>query len=143
MARVEPVEAVAGRSRHIRPVEQPETAVVRDEVVGHVTLWSIAKLALAFWTCIGVFLFAVTFLIWESLVAMGVVGNVEKFAGQLADDKSFHIVPSALFFSLLLVTCAFVVAATTMTIVAGSFYNLLASTIGGVRLRVRAAPEDD
>jgi hypothetical protein len=149
MARVEPIEGATGRARrarHLRHVVTEETAepvVLHDAVVHHVRLWSIAKVALAFWTCVGVILFAATLLLWETLVAMGFVGHVESFIGQLADDKTFHIVPSALFVSVLLFACAFVIAATTMTIVAGSFYNLLAATIGGVRLRVRQATEDD
>lgn len=138
MARVEPV-------REVIPFEPPgsDTDTIHHAVVARVTLWSIAKMALAFWTCIGTALFAMTFLVWEVLVAMGIVDNVENFVGDLLDEKNFHIVTGALFFSVLLVVCAFVIAATTMTIVAGSFYNLLASTIGGIRLRVEDAPEDD
>lgn len=149
MARVEPVEGHVGRARRVRPLQRVvteevvEDLTVHDAVVSRLTLWSVAKVALAFWSCIGVFLFAATFLVWEILVVMGVVGNVERFVGQLVDDKSFHVVPAALFTSVFFVLCAFVIAATAMTIVAGSFYNLLASTIGGVRVHVRKAGADD
>ncbi len=148
MARVEPIAGSVGRARRARSLrrvvtdEIGEENGIRDAVVARVTLWSVAKVALAFWTCIGIFVFAATFLMWQLLVVTGFVGNVERFVGQLTDDKTFHIQAAPLFASVFFIVCAFVIAATTMTIVAGSFYNLLASTIGGVRVRMSEDGED-
>lgn len=108
--------------------------------VVRVSLWSVAKIAAAFWTGAGIVLAAAVLFAWQLLAAMGIVGNVEAFVGELVDDRSFRFAAAPLLAGGTLALSAFVLAATTLTIVAAALYNLLSPLTGGIELGV-ARPE--
>jgi small neutral amino acid transporter SnatA (MarC family) len=137
VARVEPISGDATGPILRGPRAVPLDVVVRREAcIQRLSLWSVAKLALAFWTCIGVLMVSATLLAWQMLRAMGVVGNTEGFVADLTSEKHFHFVPGQLMLAALLVTSAFVLAMTTLTLVGASFYNLLSRIMGGIEVEL-------
>jgi hypothetical protein len=135
VARVEPIAVDALGPATPQPRAVPEPAVVelhRRLTLRRVSLWSVAKIALAFWTCVGVFAMTAAFLSWQTLRATGVVGNIEAFVGDLTTDNQFHFVPAQLMLAAVLATSAFVLAMTTLSVVGASFFNLMSRVMGGV-----------
>ena len=116
------------------------TAVALPErvtVIARVSLMSVAKLALAFWSAVGVFILCASAVVYTVLNALGIVGNVERFAADLTSNKHFHLVSVQLFLFVLFVTLMFVAIATALTLVGAAFYNLLAHMCGGIRIATR------
>src|ERR671937_342867 len=121
MARVEPISGDALGLATPKPRAVPAPATVghrRHVALRRFSLWSVAKLALAFWASIGLFAVTMSLLTWQMLRAMGVVGNVEGFVGDLTNDTHFRFVPAQLMLTALLAASAFVLAMTTLTLVA-------------------------
>jgi hypothetical protein len=137
------VEVLAPR-RAATPVAAAAAVVLtRRVVVGGASLRSVAKLAVACWTCAGVFLLAAAVLSWQALRASGVVGDVEGLIGELVDDPEFRILSAGLLAAALFGLAAFVLAGTTLTLVAAAWYNLIAGALGGIEVELceRLPPE--
>jgi hypothetical protein len=118
-----------------RPVPRDRTGVVR-----HISLWSVTRMALAFWTGMAIFLAVTALVLWGMLSAMGVIGNIESLFGQLTDDAHFHLAVGDVVVGGTLGLCAFVCIATVITVGAAAFYNVLASLTGGLEVELRASP---
>jgi len=73
-------------------------------------------------------------------VAFGAVGNVEKFIGDLFNNRNFHLISWAVLRTMTLVGLAFVCVATVITVLTVALYNLFAEVFGGNRLPVGADP---
>ena len=136
-------EPVPRRRRHLhlphRPVVVPAPIVEhRRASVRHISLWSVTRMALAFWSCIGVVFAIASLVLWGMLSAMGVIGNIESLIGQLTDNKHFHLAAGGMMFGGFVGLIAFVCLATVATVGAALFYNLLAYVTGGLKVDVRA-----
>jgi hypothetical protein len=136
-------ESVPPWNRHLhlphRPVVVPAPVVENHRAsVRHISLWSVTRMALAFWTCIGLVFAVAALVLWGMLSAMGVIDNVESLIGQLTNDTHFHLAASAIVFGGFLSLIAFVCLATLATVGAALFYNLLAYITGGLKLDMRA-----
>ena len=124
--------------RSPRPVVvAPTVAEERTATVGHISLWSVTRMALAFWTGIGIFLAVTALVLWGMLSAMGIIDNIESFIAQLTDESQFHVVWSDVFVVGTLVLVAFVCIATVITVAMAAFYNLLAYITGGCEIDLR------
>jgi hypothetical protein len=121
-----------GRLRTRSAAQVESVTLTRRMRVHRLHLWSVAKLAFITFFCIGVMIAFGLWLLWVGLNAAGVVPNLEKFIREVAGVNDFHFRAGVMFRSALLAIGSFVFAATSMTVVAASFYNLLAPLVGGL-----------
>jgi transmembrane protein DUF3566 len=112
--------------------------------VHRLRLWSVARVAVVFWSCVGVMLSVATVVTWALLSSAGVVTNFEKFIEDMTGVKDFRLMSGTIILMLVLLVCLFVVVVTTLTVAGAAFYNLVSRTIGGVEfdsaIDVRALP---
>lgn len=146
MARVEIVDSAHSvarrrklRAAHAGPSPAPADgggarSPVRPMVVQRVRLWSVAKVALAFWSCIGILMVGATLTTWVLLSAAGAVTNFEKFVKDMTGVKEFHVLSGTILTAIILLICLFVLVASACTVIAAAFYNVVSSTIGGIEV---------
>jgi hypothetical protein len=105
--------------------------------VERLPLWSVFKIALVCWTCTGVLIVGAVFVTWWILDAAGAVGNFERFVTDMTGVDEFHVLSGTILSALALLTGLFVTVATTLTVVAAEFYNVVASLLGGLEVVTR------
>jgi hypothetical protein len=115
-------------------VDEPATTTIT-----HVHLASVARLAVMFWSCIG--MVSVLGLVGLSgfLNATGTVKQFERFVVDLTGVKEFHLFSEPVLRGAALLVLVFVVVAIALTILAAACFNALASLAGGVE--VSASPK--
>ncbi len=115
---------------------------VRALVQG-VDLWSLAKIAVAFYIAtVAVAVVALTTL-WLIAQAAGIVDNLENFIADLLAYQDFRFLSFAMLRAVVVVGLVWVALATTLTVIAGAFYNLFSDLVGGVEITVTELPEPD
>jgi hypothetical protein len=101
-----------------------------------VDLWSALKISLCFYVCeMAVLVTAVAFL-WLVADALGVIGSVEKFMGDLLSSKDFHFLSAGMLRGMILVGLVLVAIQVVATVLACAFYNLFAELFGGIEVTV-------
>src|SRR2546423_999729 len=60
------------------------------QTVRRVDVWSVLKVSLCFYLCALIVTIVAGIMLWLVADAFGVIHNVEKFFGDLFDDKGFH-----------------------------------------------------
>jgi hypothetical protein len=138
VARVETLEEtppVHPRKRRLRLAHEqaPTTYTAHVMTVTRLQLWSVAKIAVVFWTCVGVLLTGATLTTWAVLSAAGVIDNFERFVADMTGVEDFRILSGTIVGAFVLLICLFVLVATTVTLIAAEFYNVVAAVLGGVR----------
>jgi transmembrane protein DUF3566 len=108
------------------------TRVKQRVSVQRLRLWPVARVAVVFWTCVGVMLSLATIVTWALLSSAGVVSNFEKFVEDITGVKDFRVMSGTIILMLVLLVCLFVIVATTLTVVGAAFYNLVSRTIGSI-----------
>jgi len=108
--------------------------------VNGVDLRSLAVVASLFYTTAFLALGLGLIVVWLLASVVGVVGQFEEFM-QSIGFSDFNVLGPELIFGSLLLGASFVVFLTVMTVLAGAFYNVMASYGRGVQLRVGVAPE--
>ncbi len=106
-------------------------------------LWSVLKMAICYYFAgLIAWLGSGTVLWWIASTA-GLIGNIEKFIGELVDKKDFRLfswqVLRAATFIGLVVVCVL----TVLTVLAAAFYNLFSELLGGVEVTVVEREELD
>jgi hypothetical protein len=106
----------------------------RRVMVTRLCLWSVAKVAVVFWTCVGALAVAAVFVVWMLLSSAGVVGNFEEFVIDMTGVEDFRVLSGTVTSALVLLVCLGVVVAVVVTVVAAEFYNVVARTLGGIEV---------
>jgi hypothetical protein len=117
----------------------------RSVTVSRLRLWSVAKVAVVFWSCVGVLAIAGVLMTWLVLTSAGVIENFEEFIRDMTGVDEFKVLSGTVMSMLILLVCLGVVFATTCTVIAAEFYNIVARTLGGIEVvaleeTVRIAP---
>jgi len=96
------------------------------------SLRSVARLALACWAAVAAIGVLTALLVWEAFGVLGVRDGIEGFVGDLVRSDGYRIGTGPLVVSVVLAAAAFVIAATALSMVAASLYNLMANVTGGL-----------
>lgn len=156
-ARAARAPEVTGPTAVVRPTPTPipasvgTPAVTNAEIprpgrsvrasVQRVDLGSLAKIAVAFYIAtVAVAVVALTTL-WLIAEAAGIVDNLENFIADLLAYQDFRFLSFAMLRAVVVVGLVWVALATTLTIIAGAFYNLFSDLVGGVEITVTELPE--
>lgn len=123
---------------HDRASKVTRTPVERrfHQTIRRIDLWSVLKVSICFYLCSLVVLLTAGIILWYSADTLGVVHNVEKFVGDLANDKGFKFLPGEILRAATLLGLVFVCLATVMGVLATAFYNLFSDLIGGIEITV-------
>lgn len=107
--------------------------------VNGVDLKSLAVVASLFYTTAFLALGVGLVVVWLLASVVGVVGQFEEFM-QSIGFSDFHVLGPQLIVGSLLLGASLVIFLSVMTVLAGGFYNVMASYGRGVQLRVGVAP---
>jgi len=117
--------------RRARPRVRKVTRVVRS-----VDAWSVFKVALVFFTSMGVVLLTAGVLLWNLAQTTGTLDNVEGFFREAFQYDSFKLQSEPIFRAGLTLIALFIVIGTGLSVVMAVLFNLIADLTGGIRLTV-------
>jgi len=117
--------------RRARPRVRKVTRIVRS-----VDAWSVFKVALVFFTAMGVVLLTAGVLLWNLAQTTGTLDNVEGFFREAFQYDSFKLESEPVFRAGLTLIALFIVIGTGMSVVMAVLFNLIADLTGGIRLTV-------
>lgn len=117
--------------RRARPRVRKVTRIVRS-----VDAWSVFKVALVFFTAMGVVLLTAGVLLWNLAQTTGTLDNVEGFFREAFQYDSFKLQSEPIFRAGLTLIALFIVIGTGLSVVMAVLFNLIADLTGGIRLTV-------
>lgn len=123
-----------GKRRTASPRQVYERRYV--QTVRSVDLWSVLKVSVCFYLCALIVALVSFVILWWIASAAGVIGNVEKFVGDLVDNKDFHLLSWQVLRAVTLLGLVGVCIMTVITVLAAAFYNLFSELLGGVEITV-------
>jgi hypothetical protein len=106
------------------------------QTVRSVDLWSVLKVAICFYLCALVVMLVAGVMLWWIASVSGVVGNVERFIGDLVNNNDFKFLSWQVLRASTLVGLVVVCVLTVVTVLAAAFYNLFAELLGGLEITV-------
>ncbi len=121
---------------NIRSVKRATLERRYHQTVRRIDVWSVLKVSLCFYLCALIVSLVAGIMLWLVADAFGVIHNVEKFFGDLFDDKGFHFLSPEILRASTLIGLALVCLLTMWTVLAAAFYNLFAELVGGVEIVV-------
>ena len=126
------------RKKERRRVASPKQVYERRYVqtIRSVDLWSVLKVAICFYLCALIVLIVAGMMLWWIASAAGVVENIEKFVGDLINNKDFRFLSWEVLRASTLVGLVVVCILTVLTVLAAAFYNLFSELLGGVEVTV-------
>lgn len=113
---------------------RPERRYV--QTVHSIDIWSVCKISIGFYLCALIIGLCVGVVLWWLAIALGAVGNVERFIGDLFNNDDFRLLSWGVLRSATLVGLALVCVMTVVTVVAAALYNLFAEVFGGVEVTI-------
>jgi hypothetical protein len=134
-----------GRRNRRRRVTTPRQVYERRYVqtIRAVDLWSVLKVAICFYVAALIVLLVSGMMLWWIASAAGVIGNVEKFIGELVDNKDFRLLSWQVLRAATLIGLVVVCILTVLSVLAAAFYNLFSELLGGVEVTVVEQEELD
>ncbi len=113
------------------------------QTVRSVDLWSVLKVAICFYFAALIVLLVSGMMLWWIASAAGAIGNIEKFIGELVDNKDFRLLSWQVLRAATLIGLVVVCILTVLTVLAAAFYNLFSELLGGVEVTVVEQEELD
>ncbi len=142
--RTPPPQSAAPTTRPPRPRKQkpvklaPKPAARRyRQTITKIDLWSVTKLSLCFYLCGMLVMLVALVALWLIADTLGVVGNIEKFLGDLFDVKNFTFLSTEMLRGALISGLVIVALLVILTVIAASFYNMFAELFGGLEVTVK------
>ncbi len=115
---------------------QPKLERRYHQTIRRIDPWSVLKVSVCFYLCALLVFLVAGVILWFAADFVGLIDNVESFAGDLFDDKGFKFFPSEILRAATLLGLVFAALATVMTVLATGFYNLFSDLIGGIEITV-------
>ena len=106
------------------------------QTVRSVDLWSVLKVSICFYLCALIVMLVASVMLWWIASAAGVVGSIEKFIGDLVQNKDFRFLSWQVLRAATLIGLVIVCILTVLTVLAAAFYNLFSELLGGVEVTV-------
>lgn len=103
--------------------------------VARFDLWSVARVAIVFWSCIGAMVIAAFIVTWLALSSAGVVSNVEHFVVDVTGLKRFRVTSNEVLSGIALLVFVGVIVSIAITVLAAASYNAIAALTGGLRIK--------
>jgi hypothetical protein len=97
---------------------------------------SVLKVSVLFYACVFVALLVAGVVLWVVAAAAGVVGNVERFIGDLFALDQFHFEAFQILRAAFVGGAVLVLLGTALNVLAVTLFNLIADLVGGVALTV-------
>jgi hypothetical protein len=128
----------AKRSGRSKRLASPKQVYERRYVqtVRSIDLWSVLKVSICFYLSALIISLVAAVMLWWIASAAGVVDNVQKFIGELLDNKDFRFLSWEVLRAATLIGLVVVCILTVMTVLAAAFYNLFSELLGGVEVTV-------
>jgi hypothetical protein len=105
-------------------------------IVRSVDAWSVFKVAIVFFTSMGVVLLTAGVLLWNLAQTTGTLDNVEGFFREAFQYDTFKLESEPVFKAGLTLIVLFIIVGTGMSVVMAVLFNLIADLTGGIRLTV-------
>jgi len=106
------------------------------QTVRSIDLWSVLKVSICFYLSALIISLAAAIMLWWIASAAGVIDNVQKFVGELLDNKDFRFLSWEVLRAATLIGLVVVCILTVITVLAAAFYNLFSELLGGVEVTV-------
>jgi hypothetical protein len=106
------------------------------QTIRSVDLWSVLKVAICFYVAALIVLLVSGMMLWWIASAAGAIGNIEKFIGELVDNKDFKLLSWQVLRAATLIGLVIVCILTVLSVLAAAFYNLFSELLGGVEVTV-------
>ena len=113
------------------------------QTIRAVDLWSVLKVAICFYFTTLIVLLVSAMMLWWIASAAGAIANIEKFIGELVDNKDFRLLSWQMLRAATLIGLVVVCILTVLTVLAAAFYNLFSELLGGVEVTVVEQEELD
>jgi hypothetical protein len=113
------------------------------QTIRAVDLWSVLKVAICFYFAALIVLLVSGMMLWWIASAAGAIGNIEKFIGELVDNKDFRLLSWQVLRAATLIGLVMVCILTVLTVLGAAFYNLFSELLGGVEVTVVEQEELD
>ena len=128
-----------GRASTPRPVYERRYV----QTVRSVDLWSVLKMAMCYYFAGLIVLLGSGMVLWWIASTAGVIGNIEKFIGELVNKNDFRLLSWQVLRAATLIGLVVVCILTVLTVLAAAFYNLFSELLGGVEVTVVEQEELD
>ncbi|MFM8974021.1 MAG: DUF3566 domain-containing protein [Actinomycetota bacterium] len=123
--------------RAAKPTPPPERSERRYvQTVRSIDIWSVCRISVGFYLCLLIVALCVGVVLWWIAIALGAVGNVEQFVGDLFNNDDFRLLSWAVLRSVTLIGLAWVCVATVVTVLFAALYNLFAEVFGGIEVTI-------
>ncbi len=128
----------ANRKERRRRVATPRQVYERRYVqtIRSVDLWSVLKVSICFYVAALIVLLVSGMMLWWIASAAGAIGNIERFIGELVDNKDFKLLSWQVLRAATLIGLVVVCILTVLSVLAAAFYNLFSELLGGVEVTV-------
>ncbi len=113
------------------------------QTIRSVDLWSVLKVSICFYVAALIVLLVSGMMLWWIASAAGAIGNIEKFIGELVDNKDFRLLSWQVLRAATLIGLVIVCILTVLSVLAAAFYNLFSELLGGVEVTVVEQEEID
>src|SRR2546423_13088381 len=139
-AMLESVPSPDGRASRRRNIRRRATAPRQVyerryvQAIRSVDLWSVLKVAICFYFTALIVLLVSGMMLWWIASAAGVIGNIEKFIGELVDNKDFRLLSWQVLRATTLLCLVLVCILTGLTVPRAPLYTLLSQLLGGVEV---------
>ena len=110
--------------------------------VQRVDLWSVLKLALAFYLSVVLLVLVAGVVTWTTLARAGVIDNLESFLGELLSSNDFQLLSGEILQGGVLISLVLVVLLVILTVVAAALFNVFSELLGGLEIVVEEEPPD-
>jgi hypothetical protein len=106
------------------------------QTVQRVDLWSVLKISICFYLTALIVLLCSGIVLWWIASAVGIISNIENFAGDLVNSNDFQFLSWSVLRASALVGLVVVSLMVVCTVLAAASYNLFASVLGGIEITV-------
>ena len=133
------VEALEQPNVYLAPTRGGRTRIRSRKVrrqIRHIDPWSVLTFSFIFHLCFFGALLLASVLVWRFADGAGMIENVEKLWGDLADKEDFNIDEGALGRAAFMIAGLLTIASSVMLVLLTVFFNLISDLVGGVRVTV-------
>jgi hypothetical protein len=133
------VQAPAEPNVYMAPKRSGRTRIRSRKVrrqIRHIDPWSVLTFSVIFHACVFGALLLASVLVWGFADGAGVIENVEKLWGELADQPDFQIDENVLIRAAAMIAGLLAIASSVLLVLLTVFFNLISDLVGGIRVTV-------